>query len=467
MFSGKNYKAKHSLSNRILFRFFILLSLTYIIFFIILFLVLKDFLAVKDRKMARAKHTQLETLLTDDDMVSISDFLGSGIQRDRFKDLLIKVVGQDNKTIYYQRPSYLLHFDKTKIDYEVNKKSNYSGHFKILSKDIGHETIEVFADKISGKMNLMVGVNTDESEDFLWSFLSTLFFIMIFMSFFTILISYYFLRKSLMPIRNLINTIKSVQNGHVSNLSSTTSSQDEIEELSNVFNVMAFHTNKLLESLQYSLDSIAHDLRTPISHIINRGQLAIKSQDSKIYKEALYYCIEELKDLSTLLSTIMDISENEAGSINLNITNFDLKKLFEECLEIFEYTSNEKKIDIVISDFEDTKISADRNKLKQVFTNLISNSIKYSDSHVKISISINKNLSYLIIRIQDNGWGISETDKTKIWERLYRGDKSRSSPGMGLGLTLVKSIIQRHKGEITLQSEVGVGSVFIITLPKS
>lgn len=465
MFFARIFKPVSSLSQRILLRIVTLLSLTYIFFFIILFFVLKEFLAVKDQNLAKSKHAEISTLLNQADINSIDKILNDGLQKEKIKGLLINIIGPDHITLYYQLPDLINHFNKETIDYELHKKSNFKGSFRILPKDIGHETIEVYADKIQGNVNLMVGINTDESEDFLWSFVNSFFLLIIFLSFIAIITSYLYLKKSLKPIRELINTIKSVQNGRVSELPRAKYGEDEIEELNVVFNDMVKHTNKILDSFQYSIDSIAHDLRTPVSNIINCGQLAIKSNDSELCKETLYFVINELIKISTLLATIMDISENEAGSTNLNYTRFDIKELLEECLEIFEYASNEKEIIISISDFNKISIMAERNRIKQVFINLISNSVKYSDSVVKIDISVKVSESFIKIVFKDDGWGMSPNDQKRVWERLYRGDKSRSSSGMGLGLTLVKSIINLHQGEILLESQIGVGSIFTIILP--
>lgn len=462
----KKSKTNQSLSRRILIKITFLLSISYIIFFIVLFFTLQDFLETKDKNLAKSKYDQISALLNDDDVININEFLSNHQLKYHLKDLLINIIGPDHVTLYHQYPENINHFDKHTIDYEIHKKSNHKGHFKILPKDIGHETIEVYSDKIKNNLNLMVGINTDDSEDFLWSFVNSLFIIITALSFLSISFSYYFIKKSLNPIKILINNMKLYQNHRTTKLSNVYNGEDEIKELTDVFNIMIDQTNQLFDSLQYSIDSMAHDLKTPISYILNKTQDAILYDNPKLKEEALQFTIQELKNLSTMLNTIMDISENEASNINLNLSNFKIEELFDECIELFKYASQDKSIIININKFDqDIAITADRSRLKQALINLISNSIKFSENEVIINISMSLNKNLLCINIKDNGWGITKEDQAKIWDRLYRSDKSRSTRGMGLGLALVKSIIKLHKGHISLKSEVGTGSEFIITIP--
>jgi signal transduction histidine kinase len=160
----------------------------------------------------------------------------------------------------------------------------------------------------------------------------------------------------------------------------------------------------------------------------------------------------------------MDISEAETGLMKLERQTFPLAKLVEEIIELFQFVSEEKQMMVTANIPPGLQVVADRNRLRQVLVNLLDNAIKYTPRAGHVEISAQTRGGEVVITVEDTGAGIPAEEIPRIWERLYRGDKSRSQRGLGLGLSLVRAIVNAHGGRIELQSDVGKGSSFTIHL---
>jgi signal transduction histidine kinase len=166
-----------------------------------------------------------------------------------------------------------------------------------------------------------------------------------------------------------------------------------------------------------------------------------------------------------MLNTLMDITEAETGVMKLTLEKVNMVTLVEDSVDLYGYVAEEKGITIHTTLPEELYVTADGNRLRQVLSNLLDNAIKYTQSEGKIHIEAFQKHQQVTIIVRDTGIGIPAEELPKIWERLYRGDKSRSQRGLGLGLSLVKAIVQSHKGYLEVTSEPGAGSLFAVHLP--
>jgi signal transduction histidine kinase len=165
---------------------------------------------------------------------------------------------------------------------------------------------------------------------------------------------------------------------------------------------------------------------------------------------------------------LTDISEVESRLQNLKKENINLQSLCQDIIDLYEFVAEQKEISLTLMPEvgqENLQINVNRKKIRQALANLIDNAIKYSAENTEIIISFYKLNQYIFIKVIDQGMGIHPDDLPHIWKRLYRGEKSRSEKGIGLGLSLVKSIIEAHNGSIMVQNNNNGGSTFIIELP--
>ena len=222
------------------------------------------------------------------------------------------------------------------------------------------------------------------------------------------------------------------------------------------------------------IGNLAHEIKTPLfttqSYILTLLDGAIN--DKSVNKKYLKTASKAVERLNLIVKDLDLITKIESGESNLNKTKFDIIDLVNNIFEMLEFSAKKKNIRFTVEKESDlnTKVNADKEKIEQVLTNLIDNSVKYGKENGTTEVVVqNLNESKTIVRITDNGFGLEEENYTRIFERFFRVDKSgnRNSGGSGLGLSIVKHIIDAHDEKIYVESELGVGSEFSFSLEKS
>jgi signal transduction histidine kinase len=188
-------------------------------------------------------------------------------------------------------------------------------------------------------------------------------------------------------------------------------------------------------------------------------------QDPDAAREALADCVEESERVVTMLNTLMDISEVETGAMKLNLQRVDVTELARQLTEFYAEVAEDQGIKISLSAENSCEAVADENRLRQAVANLLDNAVKYTPAGGQVEVAVKRTPSQVVVSVRDTGIGIPAEDLPRVWERLYRGDKSRSQRGLGLGLSLVRAIAQAHLGECRVKSEPGRGSEFTLRIP--
>jgi len=272
--------------------------------------------------------------------------------------------------------------------------------------------------------------------------------------------------RALRPIRHLIQTVRAIEAGTMGTRVPTRQTGDELDELGRLFNSMLGKIAALIQGMRSALDDVAHDLRTPMTRLRGIAELALATEgDLAICREALADCVEEADRVRTLLNTLMDISEAETGTMTLDLDVVHLSALLEDAVDLYREVAADKDISVSTSAPRELCCRADRNRMRQVLANLLDNAIKYTSPGGTIALRASHLLQQIVILVEDTGVGIPPEDLPHIWDRLYRGDHSRSQRGLGLGLSVVKAVAQAHKGSVEVSSQPGVGSRFTLVLP--
>lgn len=279
-------------------------------------------------------------------------------------------------------------------------------------------------------------------------------------------ISIYLSRSLTNPLIAIRNTAVDIQKGNLKSRAIVDTNTVEIVELSDSINFLSESLAKQEDIRKKYASDISHELRTPITTLKSHLEAIIDGVwDSD--KEHLNILMLEIDRLSSLVNDLKDSFTSEEYTLNLNKTKFNLSKEMEDIVTTFIpiYTKENHNIDFSIEDTID--INMDKNKLKQIMYNILSNSIKYLNNKGTVSIILTKNRDNAIIKVIDDGIGIKKEDLPHIFDRFYRSDSSRNrnTGGTGLGLSIVKSFVEAHNGTINVVSSSGKGTEITIVLP--
>lgn len=280
-----------------------------------------------------------------------------------------------------------------------------------------------------------------------------------------ILLGFYMANRVSRPIARVIGTAENIAKGNYKDKITSVSSTKELGSLTSSINRLSDELQNQEVLRKRLTTDIAHELRTPLAALQGNMEALIDGVWEPS-KERFESCNEEILRLNRLVSELGRLTQLEAESSELTLSIVDLKELAEKAVHSFQAESLKKQIDISIIG-ANLVIQADTDKISRVFVNLLSNALKYTSNGGKITVRLKRKADNAVIEIVDTGTGIAAEDLPFIFERFYRTDLSRSSQsgGAGIGLTIVKAIVELHHGQISVQSEVGKGTAFQVILP--
>ncbi len=246
------------------------------------------------------------------------------------------------------------------------------------------------------------------------------------------------------------------------------SQTDEIQTLVDTFNSMAERIRNLITEMREMIDNIAHDLRSPLGRIRAFSESALSGSNSaEEYKSAAANTLEECDRLIQMINTTLDVAEADAGVANNKKECIDLSKVVEDACELFEPVAEEKNIKFSWEIMPSRQILGNKQNIQRMLSNLLDNAIKYTPPNGTVNVNLSNNDKEVQIIINDSGIGIPESDQSRVFERFFRCDNSRTNSGCGLGLSLAQAIAKAHNGNIELSSTPNKGSIFTVIIPKT
>jgi signal transduction histidine kinase len=292
----------------------------------------------------------------------------------------------------------------------------------------------------------------------LYSRFQTLSFVIVVLMSIVVLVSFLLSHFVVSRINLISETAQQImQTGDLTQRIQIKTKADDLSNLAQVLNEFLSRMESLMSGIRDVSDNIAHDLRTPLSHLRQQIEELKNNPRDDGDIDALLSEADRILDIFNSLLRIVNL---EKGKRTIAFSKVNLFEIISDVIELYEPLGEEKELQFHVN-LTETQILGDKNLLFQLFANLLSNAIKFSPKHSTVDISMINS----VITIKDNGIGIAEHERERVFERFYRVESSRTQEGNGLGLTLVKAIVDLHQGEMMLKDNLP-GLIVVVTLPK-
>jgi signal transduction histidine kinase len=440
--------------------FFIVCSL---FLFLITYFFIINTLKNQDHEEVLLELNEIYAIYERNGITAVERFLTEGSNINRTKPLFVRIADDQNVALRLFPPNQWDEFDLSPLE-----KRNFDHNEKWIQIPATNKNyiLDITSALSSDGTILQVGMSSEGREKVLGRFREIFIVIMILLFTMGLIGGVFLSYLTLQPIRKVIKTVSAVKIGKITANLPRSMTGDEVDELTVLFNEMLENINQLIINMKNSLDNVAHDLRTPMTRLRNIAESALLEDDNKeLLISALETNVKESAHILNILDTIMDIAEAKTGVMEIDHRLVNISILIEQIADMYQLVADEKEIQIQSCIIEHDEVMIDSTRIGQVLANIIDNAIKFTPPRGTISIETAEKNCKLLIKISDTGIGICDEELPFIWDRLYRGDQSRSSKGLGLGLSAAKGIAQAHNGRIEVESKLGVGSTFTLILP--
>lgn len=334
------------------------------------------------------------------------------------------------------------------------KLEQYEYDVRSITAFIGPDTI------------LQIGESLEDNEDLLAVLLRGFLVMLAVVVLFGGPIGWFMAKRALRGVQEITDAASAIADGALDQRVSARSQGDELDRLAHTFNTMLDRIQSLIVGMREMTDNLAHDLRSPLGRMRAAAEIALTHNGSNLDVETIAATTtEECDRLLEMINTTLDIAEAESGAAKLKLVDIDLIELINDALELFQSVAEDKAIILNADLPKQCRIRGDRQRLQRVVASLLDNALKYTAEGGRVTLVLINEKGQIKLSIKDTGIGMSADETTRIFERFYRCDQSRTQHGNGLGLNLALAFVHAHSGDISVESAPKQGSNFTVTLP--
>ena len=411
--------------------------------------------------------------------------IGKTIYNDSTNDLFnnLETIAYENSVCieYFLNNDDIFLYNTLMVGCGLNKNNSQIvrlvNEFRYSNKKI--ENVKL-VNKISGTKAILSGIKVESGHVFIYSPLedldgativlkSQLFYITIMVIILACLISYFLSNKITEPITKITKKAKELGEGNY-NIKFDSSDVLEIDELANTLNHVSHDLSKIDELRRDLLANVSHDLKTPLTMIRAYAEMVrdITYKDKEKMDKDLNVIIAETERLNILVNDILDLSKMQADADKLNIQQFDLCEVIKEVMLRYDILKTTEDYNFVVELPNKAIVKADKQKIIQVIYNLVNNAINYTGNDKKVFVRVLQSKKEFIVEVQDTGKGIKKEEIPYIWDKYYKNDKKhqRNVLSTGIGLSIVKEVLTKHKFDFGVKSVPKKGSTFYFKIKK-
>lgn len=440
------------------------------------------FLQQPDRGFMEAQARELAAAYRQGGAEALQEALAGGASDERRQELVVRLADAQGRTLLLYNPDNWRPSELALLERQPPPETQA---WIPLGTAEDEDPLAAVALRLAEDRVLQVGMDAALREDVLESMETVFLVIALPVVLLALLGGALLAYRALRPVRRLVETFHAIiETGDVEMRVPPEDARGEFAELVHLFNRMLGRIERLVGRMRETLDAVAHDLRTPMTRLRGRAEQALQQQEAgpAALRAALADTLEASEAVLELMDTMMDVAEAEAGALRLRPGRVPVADLAEGVVEAYRLVADDKGVTLDVRIPAGLHVVADRRRMQQVVANLLDNAIKYTAPGGQVVLSAceeegaceeesaaeeRRSGRSVRIEVQDDGIGIPAEEQPRIWDRLYRSDRSRSERGLGLGLSLVRAIVEAHGGRVHVESAPGDGTTFTVRLPRT